>query len=411
MKALVLCGGMPQVALIQELKRRGITTILADMNNKVLAREYADEFANISVLDVCAVKQLAIEKKVDFLITVCADQVLQVVAEVSEALGLPCYIDHKTAVLVSQKSYMKKVFSENGIPTSKYVVMDKLDLNAVQNLKFPLIVKPVDAYSSRGVSKVNNAEELQISFEKAVGISRTKNAIVEEFVEGKELTIDVYVEEGKAHVLCISELYKTGEEGKFIINRSQHPANISDSIAMQIADTAQKIAEAFGLVNTPMLIQLISNGKEISVVEFCARTGGGVKFLMIKKFTGFDVIKAVVDLTLGEKPHVGTLNEYSKITVNEFVYCHAGVLDHLKGFEELLRDGVIDEYSRFKRDGTVFERTNDSGDRLAYFSVSADNMTELLHRHREANKKIRAISTDNRDLIRHDYIEKFYDGK
>ena len=67
MKALVLCGGLPQIALIEDLKSRGITTLLADMNEKVPARKYADEFYQVSVLDVPAIKQLAAEQKVDFL--------------------------------------------------------------------------------------------------------------------------------------------------------------------------------------------------------------------------------------------------------------------------------------------------------------------------------------------------------
>ena len=70
MKALVLCGGIPQIALIKELKSRGITTILADMNEKVRARECADKFYPVSVLDVDAVRQVAIDEKVDFIMGV-----------------------------------------------------------------------------------------------------------------------------------------------------------------------------------------------------------------------------------------------------------------------------------------------------------------------------------------------------
>ncbi|MBR2452668.1 MAG: ATP-grasp domain-containing protein [Clostridia bacterium] len=282
MKALVLCGGVPQIALIKELKSRGITTLLADMNENVGARQYADEFYKVSVLDVDAIRQLAKEQNVDFLISVCADQVLQVVAQVSEELGLPCYIDFETAENVSKKSYMKKIFWENGVPTSKYVIMDMLDMEKIKHLEYPLIVKPVDAYSSRGVCKVNNPSELPAAFENAKNISRTKTAIVEEFVEGDEISVDAYVEDGKVHILCLTNLYKIGEDGKFVINRSRIPANISDNTKIQIEEAAQKIANAFGLKNTPMLVQLISTGEKISVVEFCARTGGGIKFLMIK---------------------------------------------------------------------------------------------------------------------------------
>lgn len=407
MKALVLCGGVPQIALLKDLKSRGIFTILADMNDKVKARGFADKFYQVSVLDVEAVKQVAVDEKVDFVITVCADQVLQVVAQIAEELGLPWYIDFETAENVSKKSYMKKIFWEHGVPTTKFVIMDCFDKEKLAGLSYPIIVKPVDAYSSRGVCKVMNEEELRAALEIAIEISRTKTAIVEEFAEGEEISVDIYVEEGTAHILCLTNLYKIGEDGKFIINRSRIPANVSEEIVEKITDAAQKIAEAFGLRNTPMLVQLISDGKKISVIEFCARTGGGIKFLMIKKFSGFDVVKAVVDLTLGEKPHVGEIKKPEKITINEFVYCHPGILDHLEGFEQLLEDGTICEYTAFKTQGSRFQRINGSGDRVAFFSVEADTEQELLEKHRRANETIRAISVDGEDIIRHDLIAKF----
>lgn len=408
MKALVLCGGLPQIALIQELKSRGITTVLADMNENVKARSYADKFYPVSVLDVDAVRTVAVEEKVDFIMTVCADQVLQVVAQIAEELGLPWYIDYQTAENVSKKSYMKKIFWENGVPTTKYVILDAFDADAIKELRYPIIVKPVDAYSSRGVCKVQNENELRSALDDAVTISRTKTAIVEEFAEGDEITVDVYVEEGRAHVLCLSNIDKIGEDGKFIINRSRIPADVSEDIAAQIADTAQKIADAFGLKNTPMLIQLISNGERISVVEFCARTGGGIKFLMVKKISGFDVVKAVVDLTVGEKPHVGEIKKADSYTVNEFVYCKAGTLDRVEGFEELLAEGVITEYSTFKAPGVTFGEIRSSGDRLAYFSIESKSREDLVRRHDLANERIRAISTDGEDLIRHDLIAKYH---
>ena len=407
MKALVLCGGVPQIALIKELKSRGIETILADMNENVGARPYADKFYKVSVLDIEGVKQVAIDEKVDFLITVCADQVLEVVAIIAEELGLPWYIDAETAENVSKKSYMKKIFWDNGVPTTKYVIMDKLDETKIAHLEYPIIVKPVDAYSSRGVRKVTNIQELREAFDAAVTISRSKTAIVEEFAEGDEITVDAYVEEGRAHVLCLSNIYKIGEDGKFIINRSRIPADISEEIADKIADAAQKIADAFGLKNNPLLIQLITDGEKINVVEFCARTGGGIKFLMIKKISGFDVVKAVVDLTLGEKPHVGEIKKAQNITINEFIYCHPGELDRVEGFEELLLDGTIAEYSIFKMPGTKFGQINSSGDRVAFYSIVAENEAEVKRKHAIANERVRAYDKDGRDLIRHDLIAKY----
>ena len=102
MKALVLAGGFPQIALIKELKRRNIYTLLADYNEAPVAREYADKYYQASTLDIPAITDIAVKEKVDFLITVCADQVLEVVASVAEELGLPWYIDSHTAELVSK---------------------------------------------------------------------------------------------------------------------------------------------------------------------------------------------------------------------------------------------------------------------------------------------------------------------
>lgn len=406
MKALVLCGGMPQIALIKDLKSRGIYTILADMNEKVAAREYADEFFPVSVLDVEAVYELAKNEKVDIVITVCADQVLQVVAEVSERLGLPCYIDFKTAENVSKKSYMKKIFTENSVPTSKFVIMDKFSEDKIEGLSYPLIVKPVDAYSSRGVKKVTNKNEVESAVIEATKISRTDFAIVEEFVEGDELTVDIYVEEGKAHVLCISKLDKIGEDGKFVIHRSTYPAGISSAVEEKIEDAAQKIADAFGLKNSPMLIQLIQKGEDISVVEFCARTGGGVKFRHIKRISGFDVVSAVVDLALGNKPHYEKLQQKQKYIINEFFYCKPGVFDHMEGLEELLSDGVISEYYILKAPGHKFDTIKSSSDRVACYTIEADSPQDMANKRKIANEAVKAVSIDGEDLIRHDLIEK-----
>lgn len=406
MKALVVAGGISQAALIRELKSRGIYTILADRNPKAVARPYADAFYPISTLDEEGIYQLALKEKVDLVLTACADQVLLITAKVSERLGLPCYIDSKTAVLVSDKKYMKDIFVKNGVPTAKYVVMENYDEEKVRDFKFPMIVKPVDSYSSRGVRKVLNHEEMKNAFKEAVGISRTKTAIIEEFCVGEELTVDVYVENGEAHVLAISVNDKIADKDRFVIYRTKNPAPISESIKEKIKDTAQKIADAFEIKDSPMLIQMISGGSQISVLEFCERTGGCIKYRLIKKASGFDVIKAVVDLTIGEKPHVSRLAAENKYITNTFLYCEPGIFDHAEGFEELKKDGIISEYYIFSSAGTEYKNITCSGDRMGGFTIQADNLQKLKEKHEIAIGRVKAISTDGRDLIRHDLVNK-----
>lgn len=404
MKALVLAGGFPQIALIEELKSRGYTTVLADWNEEPVAKKYADVYYQASTLDVDAITDIAKKEQVDFLVTACTDQALLTVAKVSENLHLPCYINYETALNVTNKQYMKKVFGEHNIPTAKHVVMGVLDETMLAGLEYPLIVKPVDCNSSKGVKRVENREELKEAFSTAVKLSRTNTALVEEFIEGEELSIDVYVENGTAHVLSVSSLDKIGDNDKFVIFRGRYSAETMERVHDTAKEIAQKIADAFRLKNSPMLIQLITDGKRACVLEFSARTGGGVKYLLIKKVSGFDVISAVVDLTLGKFPHVQKCLPESKYITNEFIYCNPGVFERLDGFEELKAKGILSDYYLFKWRGAVFDTIENSGDRVAGFTIQADTKEDLMEKHHVAVSSMRVLDKDGNNIMRYDLL-------
>ena len=404
MKALVLAGGFPQIELLKQLRARGITTVLADYYENPVAKPYADIFYRESTLDIPAITQVAKKEKVDFLITCCTDQALLTVARVSEELGLPCYIDHQTGLNVTNKQYMKQVFNRCGIPTAKHVIMGAFDESLITEMDFPLIVKPVDCNSSKGVKRVENAQELKQAVETAVRYSRTDTAIVEEFIDGEELSVDVYVEEGNAHVLSVSSLDKISDNDKFVIFRGRYSAEKVAQVHDLVQNIAQKIADAFGLSNSPMLIQMITDGKRAFVLEFSARTGGGVKFMLIKKASGFDVISAVIDLTLGKKPHVERCVPENQYIVNEFIYCKPGVFDRLSGFEEMKAQGVISEYCLFKWQGAEFDTIENSGDRVGGFTIQADTLQELRNKHRQAVDGLQVLDIDGNDMMRRDLL-------
>lgn len=409
MKALVLAGGFPQIALLKELRKRDIETVLADYYAEPVAKRYADKFYQVSTLDVEAITELAQTEAVDFLITACTDQALLTVARVSEKLGLPCYINYQTALNVTNKEYMKKVFMENHVPTAQYVITDIVMEEKPDNMQYPLIVKPVDCNSSKGVKKVTNCDELREALTDAIHYSRTATAVVEEFIEGAELSVDVYVENGIAHVLSVSNSDKIADADKFVIFRTRYPAmDVSDELMEIIADTAQKIADSFELKNSPMLIQMITDSKRVAVLEFSARTGGGVKYLLIKKVSNFDVISAVVDLTLGKKPHVEPARPENKYIANEFIYCKPGKFDHLDGFEELKADGTISDYYVFKWQGASFDKVESSGDRVGGFTIQADTETEMKAKHQMATQKLRVLDESGNDIMRHDLLTDWF---
>lgn len=404
MKALVLAGGFPQISLIKELKNRNIYTILADYYPNPVAKPYADKFYQKSTLDVDAITEIAKEEKVDFLITACTDQALLTVAKVSETLNLPCNIDYQSALNVTNKSYMKEIFAINNIPTAKHVVMAKYDGAKIQGMRYPLIVKPVDCNSSKGVKKVTNEEELISAFNTAVELSRTDTAIVEEFIEGEELSADIYIENGVAKVLSVSSLDKIKDNEKFVIFRGFYSYEKTEQVKPIVQKIAQQIADAFNLKNSPMLIQMIYDGKDAFVVEFSARTGGGVKHILIKKVAGFDVFSAAIDLALGDKPTVKDVKPESKFIVNDFIYCYPGKFDKLAGFKELKDEGIISDYYLFKNVGAEFKTISNSGDRIAGFTIQADTIEEVRNKHDIAISRMQVLDENGNDIMRKDLL-------
>ena len=403
-KALVIAGGLPQIELIKQLKERGITALLADGSPAAVARPYADKFFHVDVFDIEAIKSIAVSEGVDFLITVCADQVLLVVAQVSEMLGLPCYIDYETGKNVSDKIRMKRIFKQCGVPTTDYVETDRLDMDVIGHLRFPLVVKPVDAYSSKGVRKAENEAELRQYYEEAHLISRSGGVIVEEFFSGEEISVDAFVVNGKAKILNVTNSEKVKNKDRFIIFRGRYPAKVSDVVMKKIEGVAQKIADGFGLANSPLLIQLLDSGKDISVLEFCARTGGNMKYLLIKYASGVDVIGATIDITLGQEPDLSPKTKTHNIVVNDFVYCNPGTFDHFEGFEELEKTGVINEFHPVRLKGTQMRGVMSSSDRIAGMNIVADTIEEYNCKLDLINSSVKVIDNTGVDIMRHDLL-------
>ena len=252
-----------------------------------------------------------------------------------------------------------------------------------------------------------NQEELAVAFEQAVNYSRTDTAIVEEYIEGEELSADIYVENGVAKLLSVSTLDKIPDNDKFVIFRGLYSYDKTEKVRAMVERVAQQIADAFGLHNSPMLIQMIYTGDDVYVLEFSARTGGGVKYRLIEQASGFDVLEAVIDLTLGNRPTVLPADPKNRYIANEFIYCRPGVFDRLEGFEELKQDGTIADYYLFKWQGAVMDTVANSGDRIAGFSVQADDPNTLKEKHYAAIRRMQVLDKNGENIMRTDLLEQF----
>lgn len=401
MKFLVLAGGADQADLMDILREKfpGCTILLADMAEKVIASSHADRHLVISTMDFDAVRKAAVEEKVDCIITACGDQPMITMATLSEELGLPCYLTRDEALSMTNKLHMKRIMIDNGIPTSKFLTINSVE-DDISSLQFPLMVKPADCNGSLGVRKANNHEQFVEFFKQAQKYSFSHGAIVEEFREGKEVGIDCYALDGHAQVLMMGEVRKKKiGDSVLLIYQTYIPAVISEKAKENIQKIANDITRVFHLDNTPILIQTIVNGDDVSVIEFAPRIGGASKHRTVTLKTGFDILRANVDAMFGERPKVETVKNDNFYSRNH-VYAYPCTFSHVEGAEELIADGTIVEYIPYKMQGAPVGEFLASRDRVGSFLVEAPTMDELKRKIRRAVEKLRVIDADGKDVMK-----------
>ena len=412
LRIIVLAGGHDQAAFIRELRMilNEVYIILLDMNPNVLAAREADKMLLISTMDFEKVREAAIAEKADYIMTACGDQPLLTVGIVSEELGLPCYLTKEQILNLTNKKNMKKVMVENGIPTSRFKTFSSLDELNDEGLEYPLIVKPADSNGSKGVRKVFCKSELLEKAKEAQDYSLSGIIILEEFNEGEEISCDYYVQDGKAfEVLKLqSNKFKASENITSVIYQSIIPAPyLTENAKIQLDEIANKIAKAYKLDNTPLLIQAIVKGNKVSVLEYSARLGGGSKYKTIKNVTGFNVLRACAMSMLGMKPTIPPITDKGLCYSKCHFYVSGGQLCEIRGLDELLKEGIIDEFLPTSPLGVQKNPPSSSGDRIGCVFITAKDYIELQQKVETAVSRIQAIDENGKDmLIRSMYLNQ-----
>lgn len=158
------------------------------------------------------------------------------------------------------------------------------------------------------------------------------------------------------------------------------------------------------LSHTPLLIQLLNNGDDVSVLEFCARTGGNMKWLLIKYSCGVDVIKATIDIMLGLEPDLQVKNTGHPVVVNDFMYCYPGVFDHFEGFDEMVRQGLINEFHASRSKGTQMRGVSSSSDRIAGMNIVADSIADFNAKEKKILMNVKIVDVNGKDILRRDLL-------
>lgn len=401
--AIVLGGTYPHITLIKKLKERNYYTILVDYYKTPPAKNEADKHIQVSTLDKEAVLEIARKNNAELVISTCIDHANVTACYVAEQLGLTKPYSSKTALNATNKLLMKEKMIQNGIPTSKFCIISNSDALNLSDLEFPLIVKPTDSNSSKGVRKASNIQELRENINKARAISTTNEAIVEEYKHGVEIGLDCVVKDGMATIIHSREKRKISNDKISIeqVYGAFWPANLTEKIERKIIKIANDIASTFKLENTPLLLQAIINNDSIFVIEFAARIGGGENYRIIEMSTQYDIISAGINSFLNKEISTA-YDKPSVIYSDNYIYTKHGNFGETKGFEDIVNEGIAEYFHIYKSKGMKIGEDLSSNNRVGVFTVKGTSRNEILNKIDKAIRKIDVLDTDGNSIMRKD---------
>jgi biotin carboxylase len=405
--AIVLGGTQAHVELIRQLKSRGYRVLLVDYLDAPPAASVADEHSRVSTLAMDEVAALARQRNAALVIATCVDRANVTAAYVAERLALPAPYGHDTAALIANKLTMKQRLVSAGIPTAPFVALQRGAGVGALPFPFPVVVKPTDTGGSKGVRKASNVEELVRAMQEAFAATCAPEVLVERFLEGIEVGADCFVRDGASHVLVLRRKYvMSGRDGEVLATyASVCPAGVTTRAESRITAITRDIARAFGLRDTPLLVQLIVDGDDVRVIELAPRVGGGTNHRQVMLRTGVDLVGAAIDSYLGvASPPV--VRDTPGCSASVHLYAKPGRYGEMLGDRALLDEGVVDTFYLHKARGAQIGTSMSSSNRVASFIVAADSREALLRRIRDAVQRLDAVDVDGRSILLRDVYLK-----
>lgn len=374
MKKLAIIGASYlQEPLIQRAKEKGIETHVFAWAAGDVGEKSADFFYPISTTDKEEILNKCREIGIDGICTIASDLAVIAVNYVAGHLGLVGNSMECTA-RSTNKHLMRECFKDHGLPSPRsFLVESASDLEGI-DLTFPVIVKPLDRSGSRGITKVEDYSGLSEAIEAAKSQGFEKKALVEEFISGKEYSVEYISWQGKHLFLALTEKFTTGAPG-YIETAHFEPAEVDQATLERVKDLVERSLDALGIEYGASHSELkIDEDGNMGLIEIGGRMGGDcIGSDLVELTTGYDFLEAVIDIALGDPP-----KEYERreaFAAVRFILGQEDV-DVLENIRKNNPELIIKEDLHEITGGSVTQ----SGDRFGYFILSGNNK-ELLRKY------------------------------
>ena len=408
---LIIGGGLLQLPLVEISHSMGLGTIVFDISPNAIAAKKADDSRAVSTLDVegCTKEAHEINKVLPIrgVITAGTDA-SRTVAAIASSLDLHGirYNDAEAAV---NKVLMRRRLKAHSIPVPMFEAIWSLkDLReAADRLGFPLVLKPAENMGSRGVVKINRREELKASFQHSKKYSSTGEMILEEFMEGDELSVDALAWNGKVYISGIADRIISGEP--FFIEEghnmpSQKPREILEEAKLVMKSSMKALGIHTGAAKGDLKI---TPKKGIFVGEIAARLSGG--FMSSHTYpihSGINLLKAAVNIALGSKPFPNieqwkgdeVEKIHNRVAIERGIFSPPGKILELGGIDEMKSVSGIENVYITKKQGELMKRPSSNIDKVGHIIASGDSLQEAQEAVLKA-KSLLKLEVDERAAI------------
>lgn len=377
-KIMILGASILQVPAIEKAIDMGLEVVAVDIDSNALGFKIPDVKKEIiSTIDIESVMSAAKKHNIDAIMTLASDMPIMTVAKVSKKLGL-VGVDLDTAIKATNKSKMRECLKSFGVPVPLFYKVDSLDkcikaVNEIKDKGYKCILKPADNSGSRGIVLLPdfNEKTINIAYNYSKNNSRNKIVMVEEFMEGPEVSVETISVDGKCNIIQITDKITTGAPYFVEMGHSQ-PSQLPDSIKDKIKEITIAANKAIGIISGPSHteIKITQNGPKI--VEIGARLGGdNITTHLTPLSTGVDMVESCIKIALGETPDIRI--KYDKASAIRYFDQSHGRIKSIRGVEEASKLPGIIQISIIHGKDHIINGIKSSSDRVGFVIGQADD--------------------------------------
>jgi biotin carboxylase len=388
-RLLVLGAGPAQLGLLEAARAHGVWTAVADRDPAAPGLRLADSRCIVSTEDEPAIERLAAALDLDGVIAPGTDWPVGVAARVAERLGLPHPISAATAVLATNKLRQRERFAEAGVPQPRFEVLT----GAETELGPPCVVKAPDRQGQKGLSLVLERDELRNAIANARASSRSGTVLVEEVVDGPEVTVVGFSVSGELVPLAVTDRLTASPPAFGValahVWPSRHP---------EAAEVARRAVEALGIEEGPSYTQLRIGPDGPQVMEVAARLGGGHDAELVEAALGVDLNGLALATALGDGPSHMLIPREPRVggAVTRFLVAPPGVLESVEVPDDL--EGVV-RVRIYREPGFVVAPLRRGPDRAGAVLAVGETREQALARADAAADRIRFFTADAGALV------------